>query len=77
MFSKKNAYIYNVIKKQRIMKNYMIYLKRKDRRNMYRNIRFECQADNFYRALEIAELKVEKLKAQIDINYEIIKIEKL
>ena len=42
-----------------------------------RYFRFECQADNFYRALEIAELKVEKLKAQIDINYETIKIEKL
>lgn len=59
------------------MKNYMIQLERKDRSKMYRYFRFECQADNFYRALEIAELKVEKLKAQIDINYEIIKIEKL
>ena len=43
----------------------------------YRYFRFECQAENFYRALEIAQLKVEKLKAQIDINYEVIKIEKL
>lgn len=59
------------------MKNYMIYLERKDRHKMYKYFRFECQADNFYRALEIAELKVEELKAQIDINYEIIKIEKL
>lgn len=59
------------------MKNYMIYLERKDRRKTYRYFRFECQAENFYRALEIAQLKVEKLKAQIDINYEVIKIEKL
>jgi hypothetical protein len=55
----------------------MIYLERKDRQKMYRYFRFECQADNFYGALEIAELKVEKLKAQIDIDYEIFKIEKL
>lgn len=59
------------------MKNYMIYLERKDRRKEYRYFRFECQANNFHRALEIAELKVEKLKEQIDINYEPIKIEKL
>lgn len=59
------------------MKNYMIYLERKDRQKMHRYFRFECQAGNFYGALEIAELKVEKLKEQIDIKYEILKIEKL
>lgn len=58
------------------MKNYMICLERKDRHKTCRYFRFECQADNFYKALETAELKTEKLKAQIDINYEIIKIEK-
>lgn len=59
------------------MKNYMIYLERKDRRKTYRYFRFECQVDNFYKALEAAETKIEKLKLQIDINYEIIKIEKI
>ena len=59
------------------MKNYMIYLERKDRHRTYRYFRFECQVANFYKALEAAETKIEKLKLQIDINYEIIKIEKI
>lgn len=59
------------------MKNYMIYLERKDRRKTYRYFRFECQAANFYEALEVAKTKIEKLKLQIDINYEVIKIEKV
>lgn len=59
------------------MKNYMIYLKRKDRCRTYRYIKFECQAANLYKALEAAEAKIEKLKIQTDINYEIIKIEKI
>lgn len=59
------------------MKNYMIYLKRKDRRSMYKYFRFECKAANFNKALEVAEAKIEKLKLQIDINYEVIKIEKI
>lgn len=58
------------------MKSYMILLERRDRRKTYRYFRFECQAANFSKALEIAELKVERLKLQIDINYEVIKIEK-
>ena len=58
------------------MKSYMIYLERRDRRRTYRYFRFECMVNDFYKALEVAELKVEKLKLQIDINYEIIKIEK-
>ena len=59
------------------MKNYMIYLKRKDRRRTYRYFRFECQVADFHKALEVAETKIEELKLQIDIKYEIIKIEKL
>lgn len=59
------------------MKNYMIYLERKDRRRTYRFFRFECKAANFNKALEVAESKIEKLKLQIDINYEVIKIEKI
>ena len=59
------------------MENYLIYLERKDRSRMYRYFRFECQVANFYKALEAAETKIEKLKLQIDINYEIIKIEKI
>ena len=74
---KKNTYIRNVIKKQRIMKNYKIYLEWKDRCTPCRYIRFECQVDNFYKALEAAETKIEKLKLQIDMKYEIIKIEKI
>lgn len=59
------------------MKNYMIYLERKDRHKMYKYFRFECQAADFYKALEIAKTKIEKLKLQIDITYELIKIEKI
>lgn len=59
------------------MKNYMICLERKDRRRTYRYFRFECQVDNFCKAIEVAETKIEKLKLQIDINYEIVKIEKI
>ena len=59
------------------MKNYMIYLERKDRNRMYKYFRFECQAADFYKALEAAEIKIEKLKSQIDINYEVMKIEKI
>lgn len=68
--------IFVIDKKQRIMKNYMIYLERKDRSKTYRYFRFECQVASFYKALEAAETKIEKLKSQVDINYEIIKIEK-
>lgn len=75
VFWKKYVYL-QCSKKQRIMRNYMITLERRDKQKKYRYFRFECQADNFYRALEIAVLKIEKLKAQKDINYEIIKIEK-
>lgn len=59
------------------MKNYMIYLERKDRRKTDRYFRFECKAANFNEALEVAEAKIEKLKLQIDINYETKKIEKI
>jgi hypothetical protein len=59
------------------MENYLIFLERKDRCKMYRYFRFECQVANFYKALEAAEIKVEKLKAQVDINYEIITIQKV
>ena len=59
------------------MKKYMIYLERKDRRSMYKYFRLECRAANFYEAVEMAAAKTEELKLQIDINYEIIKIEKL
>ena len=59
------------------MKNYMIYLERKDRCRTYRYIKFEYQADNFYKALEAAKTKIEKIKLQIGINYEILKIEKI
>jgi hypothetical protein len=59
------------------MKNYMIYLERKDRRKTYRYFRFECQVADFSKAVEVAEIKIEKLKLQIDINYEVKKIEKI
>lgn len=59
------------------MKNYMIYLERKDKHRMYRYFRFERQVANFHKALEAAEAKVKELKLQININYEVIKIEKI
>lgn len=74
---KKNTYICNVMKKQRITKNYKIQLERKDRCTPCRYIRFECKVTDFYKALEAAETKIEKLKLQIDMKYEIIKIEKI
>nr|DAV00451.1 MAG TPA: hypothetical protein [Microviridae sp.] len=43
------------------MKNYMIYLERKDRRRTYRYFRFERKAANFNKALEAAEAKIEKI----------------
>lgn len=55
------------------MKNYMICLERKDRRKTYRYFKFECKAANLNKALEVAEAKVEKLKLQVDINYDITK----
>lgn len=58
------------------MKSYMILLERKDRRRTYRYIKFECLVNDFYKALKVAKMKVEKLKSQIDIDYEIVKIEK-
>ena len=58
------------------MKSYMIHLERKDRCKKYKYFRFECLANDFYKALEIAEVKIINLKSQIDIIYEIIKIEK-
>lgn len=59
------------------MKNYKIQLERKDKCTPCRYIRFECKVDNFHKAIEAAETKIEKLKLQIDIRYEIIKIEKI
>ena len=59
------------------MKNYTICLERKDRNKMYRYFTFEHKAANFNEALKVAESKIEKLKLQIGINYEVIKIEKI
>lgn len=59
------------------MKKYMISLERKDRRKTYRYFRFECEAADFYKALEIAKLTTERLKLQIDISYEIVNIKKI
>jgi hypothetical protein len=59
------------------MNDYVIMLERKHRNRKYKYFIFECQADTFYKALEIANIKMEKLKAQIDIDYEIKKIEKI
>ena len=59
------------------MKTYMIYLERKDRCKTYRYFKFKCQVISFYKALEEAKIKIEKLKSQVEINYEIIKIEKI
>lgn len=59
------------------MKNYMIYLERKDRRETYRYFKFKRQAISFYKALEEAKAKIEKLKSQVEISYEIVKIEKV
>lgn len=72
----KNAYICNVIKKQRIIKYYTIYLERKDGHGMYRYLIFVCEAANFYKDLEAAETKIEKLKLKTDINYEVTRLEK-
>lgn len=58
------------------MESYMVLLERKDRRKTYRYLKFECQVKDFYTALEVAEMKVKKLKLQVDIDYEIAKIEK-
>lgn len=58
------------------MKSYMVLLERKDKCKTYRYIKFECLVKDFYTALEVAELKVKKTKLQIDIDYEIAKIEK-
>ena len=44
---------------------------------MYRYFTFEHKAANFNEALKVAESKIEKLKLQIGINYEVIKIEKI
>lgn len=56
---------------------YMIYLERKDRCRLYRNFKFERQVANIYEALEEAEKKIEKLKLQIGIDYEVVMIEKI
>ena len=59
------------------MKNYMISIERTDRCETYRYLRFKCQGANIYKALETAKLKTERLSLEINIKYEITKVEKI
>lgn len=59
------------------MKIYEIILQRSDSETMYGYIRFRCTVKNFYDALTAAEKKIIILRAEKEIKYEIIRIEKL
>lgn len=58
------------------MEIYEILLERSDGETMHGYVRYRCKAKNFYDALTAAEAKIITLRAEREIKYEIIKIER-